>query len=67
MKPRSVSPVAAVKVTSKLIRSSSAPIASAIMAADSANTALSWATLSASPGVCGSQENPIEVWVAADS
>ena len=40
---------------------------SAIIAADSANTALSSATLSVSPGVSGSQENPMAVWVPADS
>src|SRR5262245_32032630 len=40
MKPRSLSPVAAVKVTSNVILSSLAPIASAIIAADSANTSL---------------------------
>ena len=67
MNPRSVSPVAVVNVTSNVIRSNSAPIASAIIAADSANTALSSATLSASPGVSGSQENPMAVWVPADS
>ena len=67
MKPKSVSPVAGVNVTSKLIRSRSAPIASAIMAADSANTSLSRRTLSARPGVSGSQEKPIAVWVPADS
>ena len=67
MKPRSLSPVAAVKVTSKVIRSSFAPIASAIIAADSANTSLSRRTLSARPGVSGSCEKPIAVWVPADS
>ena len=54
MKPRSESAVAAVKVTSKVILSSFAPIASAIIAADSAKTSLSRRTLSASPGVSGS-------------
>ena len=67
MNPRSLSSVASVKVTSKVIRSSVAPMASAIMAADSANTSLSRRTLSASPGVSGSWENPIAVWVPADS
>ncbi len=69
MKPRSLSPVAAVNVTSNVIRSRVAPMASAIIAADSANTSLSLRTLSASPGVSGgSWENPpIAVWVPADS
>ena len=53
MKPRSVSPVAGVKVTSNVILSSLAPIASAIIAADSAKTSLSRRTLSARPGVSG--------------
>lgn len=42
-------------------------MASAIMAADSANTSLSRRTLSASPGVSGSQPKPIADWVPADS
>lgn len=67
MKPRSLSPVAAVNVTSNVIRSSVAPMASAIIAADSAKTSLSRRTLSARPGVSGSCENPIAVWVPADS
>ena len=67
MKLRSVSPVAGVKVTSNVILSSLAPIASAIIAADSANTSLSRRTLSASPGVSGFCEKPIAVWVPADS
>lgn len=67
MNPRSLSPVAAVNVTSNVIRSSFAPMASAIIAADSAKTSLSLPTLSASPGVSGSWENPIAVWVPADS
>jgi len=67
MKPRSVSPVAGVKVTSNVILSSVAPIASHIIAADSAKTSLSRRTLSARPGVWGSCEKPIAVWVPADS
>jgi len=67
MKLRSVSPVAGVKVTSNVILSSVAPIASHIIAADSAKTSLSRRTLSARPGVWGSCEKPIAVWVPADS
>ncbi len=67
MKPRSLSPVAAVNSTSNVSRSSLAPIASAIIAADSANTSLSRRTLSASPGVSGSWPNPIAACVPADS
>ena len=67
MKPRSESPVASVKVTSKVIRSSVTPIASAIIAADSANTSLSRRTFSARPGVSGACEKPIAVCVPADS
>jgi hypothetical protein len=67
MKPRSESPVAAVNSTSNVILSSLAPIASAIIAADSAKTSLSRWTLSAKPGVSGSCEKPIAVWVPADS
>ena len=67
MKPRSLSPVAAVKVTSKVSRSRVTPRASAIIAADSANTSLSRRTVSASPGVSGGCEKPIAVWVSADS
>src|SRR4029079_11162201 len=64
MKPRSVSPVAAVNVTSNVILSSLAPIASAIIAADSANTSLSRRTFSsARPRVSESCENPIAVCV----
>ena len=59
--------MAAVNVTSKVILSSFAPIASAIIAADSAKTSLSRRTFSASPGVSGSCEKPIAVWVSADS
>lgn len=67
MKPRSLSSVASVKVTSKLIRSTTTPRASAIIAADSANTSLSRRTFSARPGVSGACEKPMAVWVAADS
>ena len=67
MKPRSLSPVAGVNVTSNVNLSSLAPIASAIIAADSANTSLSRRTLSARPGVSGSCEKPIAVCVPADS
>ena len=67
MKPRSLSPVAAVNSTSKVIRSRSTPIASAIIAADSAKTSLSRRTCSASPGVSGGCEKPIAVCVSADS
>ncbi len=67
MKPRSLSPVAAVNSTSKVNRSSVAPIASAIIAADSANTSLSRRTLSARSGVFGSWPNPIAACVPADS
>jgi hypothetical protein len=59
--------VAAVKVTSNVTRSRVSPIASAIIAADSANTSLSRRTLSANPGVSGEHENPIARWVSADS
>ena len=59
--------MAAVNVTSNVSLSSVAPIASAIIAADSANTSLSRRTLSASPGVSGGCENPIAVCVSADS
>ena len=64
MKPRSLSPVAAVNSTSKVIRSSDAPIASAIIAADSAKTSLSRRTLSARPGVSGAAK-PIARCVSA--
>ena len=67
MKPRSLSPVASVKSTSKVIRSRVAPIASAIIAADSAKTSLSRRTFSARPGVSGGCENPMAVCVSADS
>lgn len=59
--------MAAVNVTSNVILSSLAPMASAIIAADSANTSLSRRTLSASPGVSGSLPNPIAAMVPADS
>ncbi len=67
MNPRSVSPVAGVNVTSNVIRSRVTPIASAIIAADSANTSLSRRTDSASPGVSGSCEKPMARCVPADS
>ena len=67
MKPRSESPVASVKVTSKVSRSRVTPIASAIIAADSAKTSLSRRTFSASPGVSGACEKPMAVCVPADS
>ena len=67
MKPRSLSPVAVVNSTSNVIRSSVAPMASAIIAADSANTSLSRRTLSARSGVFGSRPKPIAAWVPADS
>ena len=67
MKPRSLSPVAAVNSTSNVSLSSVAPIASAIIAADSANTSLSRRTLSARPGVAGSRPKPMADCVPADS
>ena len=59
--------MAVVNSTSKVSLSRVAPIASAIIAADSANTSLSRRTLSARPGVSGSWPNPMAAWVPADS
>jgi hypothetical protein len=53
--------------TSNVIRSSLVPMASAIIAADSAKTSLSGRTLSARPSVSGDCENPIACWVSAMS
>ena len=65
MNPRSEWPVAGVKVTSKVSRSRVTPIASAIIAADSAKTSLSTRTLSSSPGVSSGLPKPIALCVPA--